>query len=204
MYSILGQVSYPVFIACVFVFFIIASVFSFIVGVGLAMRSARMLRFFNFMNTRISTRQLMKPLTAPRYIEPILLKYPEKLGAGIIIGALISIVTLWGLDSIVFKPIFDGAFSYVTAEILAGYTHAFLLIGNIFCVVLGVLLLFFPQRLSAIQRYTDRWLTLRKQTKPLHEPFFDVDKWVLANATVAGVTLSVLSLGMGIYMYIRL
>ncbi|MBI5889259.1 MAG: hypothetical protein HZB47_01100 [Nitrosomonadales bacterium] len=204
MNSILSQVSYPVFIACVFVFFIIASVFSFIVGVGLATRNARMLRVFNFMNTRISTRQLMKPFAAPHFIEPELLKRPMVLGSAIVFGAGLSVLMLWDVDDIVFLPIYAGAFSKETTEILADYTHSFLLIGNGICVALGGLILFRPEKLAAIGRYTDRWLTFRKQTKPLNETYFDMDKWVMSNATVAGITLSVLSLGLGVFMYMRL
>lgn len=204
MYHLLGQVSYPVFIACVFVFFILASIFSFIVGIGLVTRNARMLRFFDFMNRRVSTRRLMKPLTRPRFIEPVLLKRPGLLGGAIIAGAITSILLLRQFDPIVFQPIYSGTFTIETADILAEYTRSFLLIGNGLCIGVGLLLLYFPEKLHAIGRYTDKWLSLRQRTRPLHEPYFDVDKWVMSNATKAGVTLSVLSLGLGIWMYMRL
>ena len=204
MYHFLGQVSYPVFIAGVFVFFILASIFSFVVGVGLAMRNARMLRFFSFMNKSYSTRRMIKPLTAPHYIEPVLLKHSRTLGAGIILGAIASILLLKDVDAFVFMPVFSDSFPEKTAEILAGYTRTFLLAGNAVCVGVGVMLLYFPHKLAVIARYTDKWLTLRRQTRRLYEPYIEVDKWVMANATVAGVTLSVLSLGLGIIMYMRL
>ncbi len=204
MYHLIGQVSYPVFLACVFVFFILVSIFSFIVGIGLATHNARMLRFFTFMNTRISTRRLTKPLTSPHYIEPVVLRYPRVLGTSIMLGAIASILLLKGVDDLVFLPIYSDSFQDKTAEILAGYTHSFLLVGNAFCIALGVMLLYFPQKLAAIGRYTDKWLTFRKQTRVLHEPYIDVDKWVMKNSTIAGITLSVVSLGLGIWMYIRL
>jgi hypothetical protein len=204
MYQYLGQISYPVFIAGVFVFFILASIFSFVVGIGLATRNAKMLRFFDFMNKRVSTRQLMKPLSEPHYIEPIVLKRPALLGAVIALGGLASIWLLKGVDDIVFQPIYSGVFEIEAADILASYTHSFLVIGNALCVVLGLVLQFFPEKLQAIGRYTDKWLTFRQHTKPLHETYLDVDKWVLSNATVAGITLSLFSLGLGIFMYMRL
>jgi hypothetical protein len=204
MYNILGQVSYPIFIAGVFIFFILASIFSFIVGIGLATRNARMLRFFDFMNKRVSTRQLMKPLSSPHYIEPVLLKRPGILGGAIILGAVTSIWLLREVDDIVFQPIYSGTFAIETADILAKYTHAFLLVGNGLCIGLGIMLLYFPEKLQAIGRYTDKWLTFRQQTKPLNVTYFDMDKWVMSNATIAGVTLSILSLGLGIFMYMRL
>jgi hypothetical protein len=208
MNHLIGQVSYPVFVSGVFVFFILASIFSFIVGVGLATRNAAMLRFFNFMNksysTRRITRPIIKPLTEPHFVEPVLLKHSRILGVSIVLGAITSIVLLKEIDSIVFQPMYSGSFSRETAEILAGYTRSFLLIGNALCIVVGVMLLFFPHVLSTIESYTDKWYSLRKQTRPLHESYIEVDKWVLAHPTVSGVTLSLLSLGLGISMYIRL
>lgn len=204
MNGLLGQVSYPVFISGVFVFFIIASIFSFIVGVGLATRSAMMLRFFNFMNKGFSTRRLMKPLAEPHYIEPTLLKHPNILGVAILVGAVTSILLLREIDGGVFQPMYDGAFSKETAEILSGYTHLFLLIGNGLCILVGLMLLFFPRALSNIEGYTDKWYTFRKQSRPLYEQHLEVDKWVLAHPTVTGVTLSLLSLGLGLSMYARL
>ena len=208
MNHLIGQISYPVFVSGVFVFFILASIFSFIVGVGLATRNAAMLRFFNFMNksysTRRITRPIIKPLTEPHFVEPVLLKHSRILGVSIVLGAITSIVLLKEIDSIVFQPMYSGSFSRETAEILAGYTRSFLLIGNALCIVVGVMLLFFPHVLSTIESYTDKWYSLRKQTRPLHESYIEVDKWVLAHPTVSGVTLSLLSLGLGISMYIRL
>jgi hypothetical protein len=87
---------------------------------------------------------------------------------------------------------------------LADYTHSFLLIGNALCVIVGAMLLFFPHVLSTVESYTDKWYTFRKQTRPLHESYLEIDQWVLAHPTVSGVTLSVLSLGLGISMYVRI
>lgn len=204
MYSYLGQVSYPVFIAGVFVFFILVSIFSFIVGIGLATRNKRMLRFFEFMNKRVSTRQLMKPLASPHFIEPVVLKRPGILGAAIILGAATAIAMLREVDDVVFQPLYSGMFPIETADILANYTHSFLIIGNVMCIAVGLLLVFYPEKLIAIGRYTDKWLTFRQRTRPLNVTYFDTDKWILSNATIAGVTLSVLSLGLGVMMYMRL
>lgn len=204
MYQIIGQISYPVFIACVFIFFILASIFAFIVGIGLATRNARMLRFFDFMNRRVSTRKLTKPLTQPHYIEPVLLKRPAMLGAGIMLGAIGAILLLWEYDPIIFLPLYSDMFALQTANVLAKYTRDFLLVGNGLCIGLGVLLVFAPEKIRVIGRYTDKWLTLRKGTRLLHEPVFDMDKWVMSNSTIAGTALSLLSLGLGIWMYMSL
>lgn len=204
MSSILSQVSYSVFLYCVFVFFIFASLFSFIVGVSFALRNATMLRLFDFMNKSISTRRALRPLAMPRFVEPVLLKHPTMLGVGIILGAATSIFLLRGIDADVFQPLFLGPFPYFTAALLASYSKSFLLIGNAICVAVGLLILFFPHLLSSIEAHTDKWLTLRKQTRLLGQMHHDVDKWVLAHPTVFGTTLSILSLGLFATMYARI
>jgi len=204
MFNIFSQVSYPVFLNCVFVFFILASFFSFIVGVGLAMRNARMLRFFDFMNKWVSTRRAIKPLAMPHLVEPVLLKHRHLLGAGIILGAATSDFLLSGVDANVFLPLFLGPFSYFTAKTLANYTESFLLIGNGICVAVGLSLLFFPLTLSRIETYADKWYTLRKQTLPLNQMHLEVDQWILAHPTVSGITLSILSLCLCTSIYARI
>lgn len=204
MSSVLGQVSYPVFVSGVFVFFMIASVFSFLVGLGLATRNSAVLRFFTFMNTELSTRRAMKPLTMPHYLEPTLLKHPKTLGVSIIFGAVTSILLMNEMDAVVFRPVYSDMFDIDTSEILADYTRRFLLIGNMLCVLVGLLVLFFPHLLTSVEDYTDKWFTLRKKTRPLYMPHLEVDKWVLAHPTVSGITLSIMSLGLCVSMYARL
>ena len=201
MSAILSQVSYPVFLYCVYVFFIFASVFSFIVGIAFMLRNDTMLRLFAFMNKSYSVRKAMKPIDIPHFVEPVLLKHPVQLGLGILLGALASIYMLKDIDARVFQPMFLGPFSYFSALTLAGYTKSFLLAGNAGCAAVGFLLLFRPQRLASIEAYTDKWYTLRKQTRPLAIMHLGIDRWVLAHPTVFGTTLSIMSMGLFATMY---
>lgn len=204
MSSIIGQISYPVFLYCVWIFFILASIFSFIVGVGLVLQSPAMLRFYKFMSKKHSIRSVIQPLIEPHFIEPVLFKRRILLGVGIIAGGAASILILNRVDADIFQPVFLGTFTAEAASILADYTKSFLMIGNAVVILVGVLVLFFPQLLTDIEAYTDKWYSLRKQLRPLTRVHFDVDQWVLAHATFCGVTLSVMSLGMGVSMYARI
>ncbi|HEY6094776.1 MAG TPA: hypothetical protein VIU93_07465 [Gallionellaceae bacterium] len=204
MTNLLSQVSYQVFLYCVFIFFMLAGIFSFIVGLGLALRSARMLRFIHFMNQSFSARKLTRPLTEPHFVEPGLLRHRRLLGSCFIAGAAASIYLLWDVDADVFRPVFRGYFAREAAEVLAGYTKSFLLIGNAVCMVIGLLVLFYPRLLARIEAYTDKWYTLRKQMRPLTaKHVIEVDHWVMAHPTVSGVTLSIMSLVLSISMYMR-
>lgn len=204
MSEVLNQLSYQVLLYCIFVFFMLVSIFSFIVGVSIALRNATMLRFFAFMNESYSVRRAMKPLDIPHFVEPMLLRHPGVLGFIIATGASLSIYLLMDIDPEVLQPIYLGPFSYFSALVLAGYTKSFLLISNSVCVAIGLLLLFFPRILSRIEAYADRWYSFRKQTLPLAQMHLGVDKWVLAHPTVSGFTLSIMSLGLFVSMYARI
>lgn len=204
MSNMLSQVSYPVFLASVFVFFILVSAFTFIVGIGLAMRSPAMLRFFNFMNRGFSLRRLIKPLFVPHFIEPAAFRHLTLLGIGIMLGAATSMFLLWDVNADVFQPVFLDPFTNETSEILANDTKSFLLVGNSICVAVGMLALFFPRMLSKIEAYTDKWYSLNKQMNYLNRMHPEIDNWVMAHPTVSGVSLSMLSLVVGASMYARI
>lgn len=204
MNNIPGQISSPLYMSFILILILIISILSFVVGVGLAMRNPAMLRYYNQMHRRFSLRRLTKPLFMPHFIEPVLHKHLNLLGAAIIMAASTTIFMLMDIDADVFRPVFLGFFANETSEILAGYTKSFLLVGNVICVVLGLLALFLPGVLSKIETYADKWYTLRKQTRSLHRIFPEVGNWVLAHPTVSGITLSLLSLLVGVSIYARL
>jgi hypothetical protein len=204
MNNLISQVSYPVFLYMTFVFFLIAAVFSFVVGIALALRSEKALRFFDWMNRWISIRRMMRPLSTPHYIEPVLLKRRVLLGTVIIIGAMASIQLLAGAD---LRPALSLLDDNLTVPEIAGVAEnlkEFLIAGNAICMLVGILVVFFPRVLSTLESYTDRWLTLRKSMQPLDRMHMDVDNWVLKHPTSAGFTLSILSFSDGTLIYNQL
>ena len=204
MNNLLSQVSYPVFLYMTFLFFLIASVFSFVVGVALVSRSRRALRFFDLMNRWISVRKMMKPLSTPHYIEPMLLKRRVVLGTTIMAGAAVSILMLSGADLRPNLALFEGG---LTAPEIAGVAENlkdFLLVGNAVCLLVGAMILFAPHLLATVESYTDRWFSVRKSMQPLDRMHMDVDSWVLKHPTSAGITLTILSLSAGMLIFNQL
>lgn len=204
MDTLSSQLSYPVLLYLLWVFFLIASTFGLIVGLGLALHSPAMLRFINFMNRWVSVRKMMKPLVIPHFIEPVVMKQPTRLGMVITPGATTAVMLLNAIPAESLQPIFLGPMTYGSAVVLSEYTKWFLLISNGLCIVVGLLLLFAPHLITRLQRYTDTWHSVRKHTKPLTQMHLEVDQWVLAHSTIAGLTLIALSLGLGFTMYGRI
>jgi hypothetical protein len=201
MNSLLSQVSYPVFLYMTLLFFFIGSVLSFFVGIGLALRSRRALRFFDMMNRWVSIRRMMKPLSTPHKVEPLLLKRPLLLGSTIVAGAATALYLLQDVDLQPALLLFDGSLTPIEMRGVADNLKTFLVAGNALCLLVGLLALFFPHTLTTVERYTDHWYTVRRKTKVLDEMHMGVDSWVLRHPTSVGTTLSLLSLSVGMLMY---
>jgi len=197
MNNLISQVSYPVFLYLTFVFFLIASVFSFFVGIALALRSKRALKLFDALNRWVSVRKMIRPLSTPHFIEPTLLKRRTLLGVAIIVGAAVSITLIAEADLRPSLSFFEAGLTPQEIGGVASNLKGFLLISNLLCLLVGLAVIFFPTALATIESYTDHWYTLRKRTLPLDKMRMEVDNWVLHHPTSVGITLSVLSLSMG-------
>ena len=201
MNNLLSQVSYPVFLYMTLLFFLIASVFSFLVGIGLALRSRRAMRLFDALNRWVSVRKMIKPLTMQHEVETTLMKQPLWLGGTIIIGAATALYLLQNVNLRPALLLFDGSLSPLELDGVAGNLKLFLLVGNALCLLVGIAILFFPRTLTVVERYTDHWYTVRRSTRPLDMMHMEVDSWVLKHPTSVGVTMSLLSVSLGMMMY---
>jgi hypothetical protein len=201
MNQLLSQVSYPVFLYMTFLFFLMASVFSFVVGVALAVRSQKALRAFDSLNRWISVRKMMRPLMMPHNVESTLMKRRVILGSVILGGALVSILLLVGTDLTPALSLFEGSLTEAQIAGVADNLEWFMLAGNVVGLGVGALILLSPQTLLAVENYTDRWLTMRKTMQPLEKMHMEIDCWVLKHPTSVGIALTVLSLSAGMLMY---
>lgn len=199
-----SQFSNPVFARNIFLFFLIASIMVFILGLALVLRSATALRFMNFMNSWKSSRKFLKPVTIPHFVEPVLLKRPVMLGIIVILISAVSILVLKDIEADVFRRIlFDGPPSGSALDPAVAIKW-FLLIGNGLCAITGLLMIFSPRLFSAIEAYADKWYSLRKPTYPLDKMHIQLDGWVSAHPTISGIVLIVTSLGLGVAMYAQI
>ncbi|MFH2135959.1 MAG: hypothetical protein ABII81_12435 [Pseudomonadota bacterium] len=201
MNNLLSQVSYPVFLYMTLLFFLIVSVFSFFVGIALALRSRRAMRLFDVMNRWISVRKMIKPLTMPHEVEPTLMKQPLWLGGSILLGAVTALYLLQDVDLRPALLLFDGSLTPIEMGGVADNLKTFLLVGNALCLLVGIAILFFPRTLTVVERYTDHWYTVRRSTRALDMMHMEVDGWVLKHPTSVGIAMSLLSASLGMMMY---
>lgn len=199
-----SQFSNPAFAHKLFLFFLIASIMVFILGLALVLRSATALRFMDFTNSWKSSRKFLKPVMIPHFVEPVLLKRPVMLGIIVILISAVSILVLKDVDANVFRRLlFDGSPSNSAIDPAVSIKW-FLLVGNGLCAIVGLLMIFSPRLFSAIETFADKWYSLRKPTYPLDKMHTQLDGWVSAHPTVSGIVLIVTSLGLGVSMYAQI
>jgi hypothetical protein len=58
----------------------------------------------------------------------------------------------------------------ITPDSMLHYLVVLLIVGNVFAFGVGVLMLAAPQQFSALFKFSQRWISIRKLTKPLEKP----------------------------------
>jgi hypothetical protein len=185
------------------VLLIIGNVFAFGLGVLMLAAPRQLSAVFKFSNRWISTRKLTKPLERPRQTERAMLRYPRALGAILLASA--ALILIKGTIFVTGMSVADGgrllARLYGDVDVSSGLWEslwisliAFIMLGALTAVVVGLMALF---RLDQLRRWAgsaNRWISTRKMTKPLNTPHYHLDQLVVARPRLWGGVISVLAL----------
>jgi hypothetical protein len=167
-----------------------------VAGLGLIFRSAATLALFSRLNRWVSTRRTLRPVELPRDTGAAVQKHRRWLGVVFIAGgayALYSLATeynaraailLLGLD--IFRPSFAGwAVDSIRWVLIA---------GNAAGVVVGIMLVFFPQGLASLEVRGARWYSERQVAKNREVMHLTFDDWVARHPIAAGWIIAVFGL----------
>jgi hypothetical protein len=166
------------------------------IGAGLIFRSADALRFFAFMNRRVSMRHALKPIEIPRDTRQVVQKYRRWLAAIFIAGGVFAIfglvmrfdvraaMILLNLDSL--HP--------VLASPLVDSARWLLIVGNFVAIVVGTLLGFFPDVLGTLEARGGRWYSERQIGKGADAMHFALDDRVAASPRASGLIIAFFAL----------
>jgi hypothetical protein len=185
------------------VLLIIGNVFAFGIGVLMLAAPQQLSAVFKFSNRWISTRKLTRPLEKPRQTERAMLRHPRMLGAILLASA--ALILIKGTIFVTGMSAAEGgrllARLYGNAGNSGGLWEslwislvAFIMLGALTAVVVGLMSLF---RLDQLRRWAgsiNRWVSTRKLTKPLEKPHYHLDKLVLAQPRLWGGVITVLAL----------
>lgn len=185
------------------VLLIIGNVFAFGIGVLMLVAPQQLAAVFKFSNRWISTRKLTKPLEKPRPTERALLRYPRALGAILLASAVLILVKgaifITGMSAVeggrlLARLYGDANISSSAWESLWLSLVAFIVLGAMMAVVVGLISLIRPGQLKHWAGSINRWVSTRKLTKPLDTPHYHLDKLVLARPRLWGGVITVLAL----------
>lgn len=192
------------------VLLIIGNVFAFGIGVLMLAAPQELKAVFKFSNRWISTRKLTKPLEKPRPTDHAMLRYPRVLGAILLASAVLILIK--GAIFVTGMSAANGgrllAQLYGNTDISASVWEslwisliAFIMLGALTAVVVGLMSLFRPGWLKHSSKSSNRWVSTRKLTKPLDTPHYHLDKLVLARPRLWGGVITVLALFSGVVLW---
>ncbi|MDH3513349.1 MAG: hypothetical protein OEM83_00575 [Gammaproteobacteria bacterium] len=184
------------------VFLIYGNIFALVLGVLMLAVPGSLSALFKFSNRWISTRQLTKPLEKPRSTERAMLRYPRVLGAILLASAALILVK--GTIFITDLSVADGAGLlarlYGDTGISAGVWEslwicliAFIVLGVVMAIVVGLMSLFQLGQLKHWAEAANRWVSSRRATKPLDTPHYHLDRMIMARPRLWGGLISALA-----------
>lgn len=197
MWQLLVQVS--------IVSFLVVAVAGLAVGVGLLISSQKTLQFFQVLNRWVSTRHVLKPVEVPHETERMAHSHQRWFAGAFVLGGLISIFGIAaGFDaSAISAAVAEQRFVPVVA-IAVESAKWFLIVGSGFGVVVGAMLLFYPNAELTLERYANRWVSSRQMARGGDDMHMALDRlvethpkpagWIIACTSAAAVIFGIIML----------
>ena len=190
-------------------FFLVWSAAGVAAGVGLIVSSARMLRFLDSLNHWVSSRRSLKPLEVPRDTGLTVRRNRRWFGAVLVVAAAYPIYTLAARFDISGVALALGTDipRLSLAAVAVDAMRWFRVVGSVGAAAAGVMLMFFPRALDAVEARANRWVSSRQMAGDADTMHLTLDRWVAAFPRAAGWIIAVFSLavaaGSGIVLLAR-
>lgn len=185
---VIDQLLVPSFV----LFFLIGGVTAALVGVGLIVNSAGMLRMFDIINYSVSTRRLGKPLAIPRDSSRYVWRHHRWLGTLFALGAAYSI---YGLAAHVNDAAFASALNLKLPPLFVLWvvesSRLILIVSCMVALVASILLGFFPETMRVIDQRASRWYSTRRLLPEADLSHLSLDRWVAAFPRASGCLILV-------------
>ena len=169
------------------VLFLVVAVSGLAVGIGLIVSSEKLVQLFHRLNRWISTRHALKAVEVPRDTDRLAHQYQRWVAGGFVLGGLIAIFGLAaGVDANALSVTFaEKRFAPVLA-IAFDSAKWFLIVGSTFGVVIGGMLLFYPNAEMTLEKYANQWVSSRKIARTGDDIHMTLDTLVEAHPRPAG------------------
>ena len=169
------------------VLFLVVAVSGLVVGVGLIASSPKIVGYFHVLNRWVSTRHVLRLVEVPVDTERATHRHYRWLAGGFVLGGLVSIFGLYaGLDGTALGTAFaEKRFAPVVA-IAVESTKWVLIVGSALGVVVGAMLLFYPNAESMLEKFANQWVSPRRVTRSWDDMHMNLDALVEAHPRPAG------------------
>jgi hypothetical protein len=172
-------------------------------GAALIWRSDVALRFVARMNRWVSTRQALRALETPRMLEAPSPGLRRWLGAFLLFGGALGVALLLArlhVERAGFVPGVDLRRWFLSGVALAT-TKWLLVAGAAFAFAIGLLMLFFPERLAALEIRMNRWYSPRRLLAAEETMHMPLEPRVAAHPRAAGWIIGAASLAVALGMF---
>ena len=193
------------------VLLIFGNVFALAIGVLMLVAPQQLSALFKFSNRWVSIRKITKPLEIPRAIDSTVLRYPRVLGAILLASAALILIKgaifVTGMSTadggrLLGRLYGDANISSAVWESLWISLIAFIVLGAVMAIVVGLMSLFQLGKLQHAAESINRWVSTRQLTKPLDTPHYHLDKLVVAQPRVWGGVITVFALFSALVLWV--
>ena len=184
-----------ILIPVIFVFFLVSGIAGLALGLGLAVFRTRIFRLFKPMNRWVSARIPLGPMEMQHTVEPFVYRYRRWFSALFIVGGLFSILMLVAkAPATTVGSLFGSGRMSDLESLTVHILGAFLVVGSIVAIVTGSLLGFFPDKLRALEKRSNRWVSSRQMVRGADDVHLPLDRWFESSPRLAGCILAVAAL----------
>ena len=178
---------WQLFIQFSMVSFLVVAVAGLGAGAGLIISSQKTVEFLHALNRWVSTRHVLKSVEVPRDADRAAHRYQRWLAAGFVLGGLVSVFGLAaGLDASAVSAAFAQRAFVPVVAIAVESAKWFLIAGSAFGIVVGAMLIFYPNAESTLERYANRWVSSRQVVRSWDDMHMTLDRLVEAHPRPAG------------------
>ena len=200
-----SNLTWQLLVQFLIVLFLVVAVSGLAVGVGLIASSPKIVEYFHVLNRWVSTRHILKSVEMPRETDRLAHRYQRWVAGGFVLGGLIAIFGLvMGLDaSAVSRAFAEKRFAPLVAMAMESAKWV-LIAGSALGVVVGAMLLFYPNAESTLERFANQWMSPRRVTRSWDDMHMTLDRlvethpkpagWIIACTSVAAVICAIIML----------
>ena len=200
-----SNLTWQLLVQFLLVLFLVVAVSGLAVGVGLIASSLRIVGFFHMLNRWVSTRHVLRPVEVPVDTERVTHRHHRWLAAGFVLGGVVAIFGLFaGLDANAVGAAFAAKRFAPVVAIAVESAKWVLIVGSAFGVVVGMMLLFYPNAESTLERLANKWVSPRRVTRSWDDMHMNLDALVEAHPRPAGWIIACTSAAAVIYAVVML